>query len=607
MRIKSIEINNNIVLGDMSISFVDENMKIKDIIILAGENGCGKTTLLDIIYNFISGNCVNSEDTRNEINKITVEFSDYEIEKLKSSTTLNYYFNSLDGKEVTFIMDYNLRYGEGFKINYKANNQIVEKPGNIINTSDIKDIMKVVYSTAEINFHSDPIGTVTSKELDIDIRSLKQSSNLGTEISQLLVDIKALDDADLADWVLENPGVVPPEEIKEIRLKRFKRAFSYVFDGKKIKGIKNIAGSKEVIFEENGIETTINELSSGEKQIVFRGGFLLKDSNRAEGAVILIDEPELSLHPRWQMKILEFFRRIFENENGKQKAQLFISTHSPFILHNDSRRSDKVIVMKKNKQGKVVQVDNPKFYYCNTEEAIKEAFEVETFIDSIKKANDKHLIITEGKTDWKHIKKAYEKLLEIGQIKELDIRFLEYDDTLCDSKLHQLAESISMLDNEKKIICIFDRDIPKTVKDLKNDYKYYKNKVYSMLIPVPKHRQNISEICIEHLYIDTDIKRERNGRRIYLGNEFSQVTGMHIKDEGICCVQKNKCGQGSYKIIDSDSKVVNVSDEEKNIAMSKNDFADNIINEVDEFKEINFMGFKPLFEKINEIIMLEDM
>ena len=54
MRIKSIEINNNIVLGDMSISFVDENMKIKDIIILAGENGCGKTTLLDIIYNFIS-------------------------------------------------------------------------------------------------------------------------------------------------------------------------------------------------------------------------------------------------------------------------------------------------------------------------------------------------------------------------------------------------------------------------------------------------------------------------------------------------------------------------------------------------------------------------
>ncbi|GEM_PF-568886 len=607
MRIKRVEIKNNIVLGDINISFTDENMKVRDIIILAGENGCGKTTLLEIIYNFISGECVNSENIRDEINKITVEFSDYEIEKLKKGNNLQYYFNDLDGKEVTFIMDYNLKYGNGFKVKHKRNNnEIIEKNGNIINHSDIKEIMKVVYSTAEINFRSGPIGTVTSKELDIDIKSLKQSSELGTEISQLLVDIKALDDADLSDWVNENPGKVPPEEIKEIRIKRFKKAFSYVFDGKQFKGIKNINGSKEIIFEENGVETSINKLSSGEKQIVFRGGFLLKDSNKAEGAIVLIDEPELSLHPRWQMKILEFFRRIFENIDGKQKSQLFVSTHSPFILHNDSRRNDKVIVMKKNEQGNVVQVDNPKFYSCNIEEMIKEAFEVDTFIESLKTVRDKHLIITEGKTDWKHIKKAYEKLLEIGEIKELDIRFLEYENTLCDSKLHQLVESISMLDNENKIICIFDRDIPKTVNELNNDYKYYKNKVYSILIPIPQYRENVSEICIEHLYIDQDIKRKKDGRRLYIGNEFSQITGVHIREKGICCVQKNKCGTDSYKIIDSDSKVVNLNDEKTNIAMSKNDFANNIINEVIEFKGIDFGGFKPLFEKINEIIMLED-
>ncbi|MBU5288298.1 ATP-binding protein [Paraclostridium bifermentans] len=606
MRIKKVEIKNNIVLGDMSISFMDENMKVKDIIILAGENGCGKTTLLEIIYRFISGECTNGEDTRDEINKITVEFSDYEIERLKESSSLNYLFNNLEGKEVNFIMDYNLKYGRGFKINYKSNNNEIEQNVNIIVDSNMKDIMKVVYSTAEISFRSAPIGTVTSKNLDNDIRSLKQSSELGTEISQLLVDIKALDDADLANWVNENPGKIPPEEIKEMRLKRFKRAFGYIFEGKIFKGIENINGSKEVIFEENGIKTSINQLSSGEKQIVFRGGFLLKDSKKAEGSIILIDEPELSLHPKWQMKILEFFRRIFENTEGKQRSQLFVSTHSPFILHNDSRKNDKVIVLKKNGQGDVVQVDNPSFYSCNAEEIIKEAFEIETFIESVKMPNDKHLIITEGKTDWKHIKKAYEKLLDIREIKELDIRFLEYEDTLCDSKLHQLAESISMLDNEKKVICIFDRDIPKTVKELKNDYKYYKNKVYSMLIPIHEFRGEIPEICIEHLYVDADIKRESNGRRIYIGNEFSQLTGVHIQDKNICCVQKNKCGQGSYKIIDSDSKVVNLNDEKNNIAMSKSDFAENIINEVDEFKEIDFLGFKPLFEKINEIIMLEE-
>lgn len=607
MKIKKVEIKNNIVLGDMSISFTDENMKIKDIIILAGENGCGKTTLLEIIYNFISGDCANYENKRDEINNITVEFSDYEIERLKRSNNLNYYFNELDGKEVTFIMDYNLKYSQGFKIKYnKKNNETIEHKSNIINSIDMRDIMKVVYSTAEINFHSGIIGAVTSKELDIDIRSLKQSSELGTEISQLLVDIKALDDADLADWVIENPGKVPPEEVKEIRMKRFKRAFSYIFDGKRLKGIKNINGSKEVIFEENGIETSINKLSSGEKQIVFRGGFLLKDSNKADGAVILIDEPELSLHPRWQMKILEFFRRIFENTDGKQRSQLFLSTHSPFILHNDNRRNDKVIVMKKNKQGNVVQVDNPRFYSCNKEELIKEAFEVDKFIESVNMVRDKHLIITEGKTDWKHMKKAYEKLLELEEIESIDIKFLEYEDSLGDSRLHQLIENISMLESNKKIICIFDRDIPKTVKEFKNTYKYHKNKVYSMLIPIPKHREETPQICIEHLYVDEDIKREKDGRRLYIGNEFSQKFGVHKGDNSIVCQKKDRCGENSYKIIDSDSFVAKIGDEDINIAMSKNDFINNIIDEVDEFKGIDFTGFKPLFEKINEIIMLED-
>ncbi|MCR6513358.1 ATP-binding protein [Clostridium sp. LY3-2] len=607
MRIKKVEVKNNIVLGDMSILFTDENMKVKDIIILAGENGCGKTTLLEIIYNFVSGECANNENTRDEINKITVEFSDYEIEKLKRSNILNYYFNNLDGKEVNFIMDYNLKYGQGFKINYKTNNKEIKEVNiNIINDSDIREIMKVVYSTAEINFRSAPIGTVTSKELDIDIRSLKQSSELGTEISQLLVDIKALDDADLSDWVNEHSGEVPPEEIKEIRLKRFKRAFSYIFDGKRFKGIKNINGSKEVIFEENGIETSINKLSSGEKQIVFRGGFLLKDSNKADGAIVLIDEPELSLHPRWQMKILEFFRRIFEDINGKQRSQLFVSTHSPFILHNDSRINDKVIVMKKNKQGNVVQIDNPSFYSCNKEEVIKEAFEVDTFIESVNMIGDRHLIITEGKTDWKHMKNAYEKLLELEEIESLDIKFLEYKDSLGDSRLHQLIENISMLDNNKKIICIFDRDIPKTVKEFEDEYKYHKNKVYSMLIPIPKHREETPEISIEHLYYDEDIKREKDGRRLYIGNEFSKKFGFHKEDNSIVCQKKDRCGKNSYKIIDSDSFVAKINNEDINIAMSKNDFVKNIIDEVDEFKEFNFSGFKPLFEKINEIIILED-
>ena len=41
---------------------------------------------------------------------------------------------------------------------------------------------------------------------------------------------------------------------------------------------------------------------------------------------------------------------------------------------------------------------------------------------------------------------------------------------------------------------------------------------------MPKHRKNTPNICIEHYYLDSDLKRTLNingvARRIYMGNEF---------------------------------------------------------------------------------------
>lgn len=45
-------------------------------------------------------------------------------------------------------------------------------------------------------------------------------------------------------------------------------------------------------------------------------------------SVILIDEPELSLHPAWQNKILKLYE-TFAKENN---CQIIIATHSPHII-----------------------------------------------------------------------------------------------------------------------------------------------------------------------------------------------------------------------------------------------------------------------------------
>lgn len=609
MKIKRIKITDNIILGNMDILFTDSAGDIKDTIILAGENGCGKTTLLDIIYNFTNNGYFNIKEEDGNI-EFTVIFTRVEKELLKNKT--NEFNDLIHGNEV--IIKFNPFDKVYIVFEFKKNNVTRTVKEMHLNWKNFKQIIRSLYSTAEINFNAQTIKHVTAKQLDDNVSTKKQGNDLATEISQLIVDIKALDDSDLSDWVEKNPGEIPIESVKNIRMKRFKNAFEYMFQGKKFKGIENNKDKKDIFFEENDLKISINDLSSGEKQIVFRGGFFLKDMNKINGAIILIDEPELSLHPKWQMKITEFFRKICEDEEGKQTTQIFISTHSPFILDNKYRKNDKIIVLKKDQDGKVTNMDNPKFYSCGSEQIIKQAFDIDTVIEHINLEQEKVLIITEGKTDWKHMKNAYIKLLENDEIKDLNIKFFEYEETLGDTRLQQVSKTFSMFNkNKNKKLFIFDRDNEKIRKSIsedenneKKDYKYKKNNVYEMIIPIPEHREGLNELCIEHLYLDEDIKREKEGKRLYLGNEFSQKLGAFKKNHDIICNKKNKCGENSYKIIDSDAGVFKLEDEDVNIAMSKNDFADNIVNEVDEFKNINLDGFKLLFNKIQEIIKIED-
>ena len=52
MKIKKIKLVNNTFFGTTEFDFTDSNGQVMDNIVLAGENGCGKTQLLDIIYDF---------------------------------------------------------------------------------------------------------------------------------------------------------------------------------------------------------------------------------------------------------------------------------------------------------------------------------------------------------------------------------------------------------------------------------------------------------------------------------------------------------------------------------------------------------------------------
>ena len=75
---------------------------------------------------------------------------------------------------------------------------------------------------------------------------------------------------------------------------RFEKAFNEFFGAVKFKGVDNTNPEEiKILFEKHGKEISVDSLSTGEKQIVFRGAHLLKNINSMSGGIALIDEPEL--------------------------------------------------------------------------------------------------------------------------------------------------------------------------------------------------------------------------------------------------------------------------------------------------------------------------
>jgi len=213
----------------------------------------------------------------------------------------------------------------------------------------------------------------------------------------------------------------------------------------------------------------------------------------------------------------------------------------------------------------------------------------------------KNLIITEGKTDWKHLKNAYEYLVASGKYLDLNITFHEYENDMGDTELLKMCKTYSRTDRSKPVIFVFDRDNDKIMKEIISLGKEYKNwgkNVFSLVIPVPSHRTSSPSISIEFYYKNSEIcQKAKNGRRLFLNNEFDKESGRH-KDNNWNCTELNKIGKLSPLIIDN--KVFNENNE--NIALSKNDFADYVLKKEKEYENFDVVEFEKIFDLIAKIV-----
>ena len=319
--------------------------------------------------------------------------------------------------------------------------------------------------------------------------------------------------------------------------------------------------------------------------------------------IVLIDEIDKHLHIKLQKEVLPAMLELFPN------VQFIVSTHSPFLtmgLAENAKTLERSKIIDLDQGGMVTEPKSIGIYDEVYKMMIGENNNFKELYDDLKtqiKASTKPLVITEGKTDAKHIKNAIKRL----GIKDVDVEFYEIgNQNWGDTELKKLFEQLVKLDNQRKIIGIFDRDNSKMVDfttDASLPYKTLRpgSNVYVFSIPLVNEAEYGQEISIEHYYHKNDLKKEGpKHRRIFLGEEFYECGN---SQDGKYQTDKNGLAQRIQKNGVIDEKVYSSSDLQhtNSVALSKNDFADLVCGDTDYAADFDFSNFKQITDIIKEI------
>ena len=327
MKIRKVKWKGHPILGDLELDFVNPNTKMAyDTIVLAGENGSGKTTIIDTLNDFL---CVGPINIFEYI-EYEVGGKSYRVKYCPKDTIVN---------------------GEKYFDIYDEGGKIIKKSVPPLNIE--KEVLDprhygCAFSRAGINYKTKKISTSTSLEVDTDKYDRGDKDN-AVELKQLIVDLGEQYKEEHFSWFerqkREGKSTEDDSEVYgKSKIKRFKDAFNNFFENIKYDKVETEDGEKKVIFNKEGKEITIDSLSTGEKQIVFRGAQLLKNVNKIGDGIVMIDEPEISMHPKWQQKIMSYYRDLFKKE-GNPIAQLFFATHSEHVVSSAMKDKENTLVI----------------------------------------------------------------------------------------------------------------------------------------------------------------------------------------------------------------------------------------------------------------------
>lgn len=389
MKIKNLYIKEFKGLRDISINF-EKNDEPLPLIVLAGSNGSGKTRVLESIKDYFES-YIDIQAIK-IINNLQIFFEKEEKECIDKIGSEKHFYSAL----------------EYFSLNDKKENLNVSS--YLVIKKNLLILPKIIYVPTEINFQKMDVASTTL------VQEYKFINIVNTN---LIKDIPSYIATKMISAMLKNKN----EKVGDVQKKVFdeiNEIFEILDIDVKAEDISQDGKNMPIFENSSGDEFDINELSSGEKQLFLRT-LAIKMLN-PENSIILIDEPELSLHPKWQQRIVDVYRKIGKNN------QIIIATHSPHIL--GSVKKENIMLLDKDDEGKIVIKTGDELYDSYgqpTDRVLKDIMGLETTRNPkvFKLLEEAGELVDKNEYESEEFKTKYKKLREILGNKDEDLLLMD--------------------------------------------------------------------------------------------------------------------------------------------------------------------------------------
>lgn len=339
MKVCSIKINNfrNTLVKD--IDFKKESGEVKNFVAIIGDNGVGKTSILEAITKAFT-------PIIRSISKGSVDKCDLNDNDIKHGEKWTAVFVEIELNNKIYSW-YNKR---------KIKKCSIEYPPDISTLSNLKEVKNeyikccdeerlpliLYYGTNRVVRDIPKRGHIKEYKVEDALKNCFDNVNYFRDFYEWF---KTEEDLELRE-LKDNPSYV------NFKLESVREAIANMIPGYNNLRIK-LNPSRMIITNGNGENLRIEQLSGGYKAVLSMVADIAKRLAMAnpnsknplqEEAVILIDELDLHLHPRWQKSIVSDLKRTFPN------CQFIVTTHSPFIVQ--SLTKEEIINIEKDNESK---------------------------------------------------------------------------------------------------------------------------------------------------------------------------------------------------------------------------------------------------------------